>query len=511
MHDGWVARWVLGFALAAAPARAGAQGVAGPESAPASRPWELDARELGRAWQPSGSVLVGPISRGSALPPPLRPGSWLVVDAVGTPREAMRAFVERFLLDEGAPPPREGDPFVQGTAWRSIAAPERGEVTGSFQFAYVRVRAAAPEVRFARLPGARALFVNGEGFFGDPDRRGYRGVPIALQAGDNHLYVAGIRGGFDLELWKPDSRMLIARWDVQYPRTAEEVAKPSVWDSLVVPVFNASEEPAERVCFHYGHVKPDDGTLPAPLEWACGWSLRPLAMLGPTAYLNFGVDKDKSWFPGDADMLLPLAVYQSGDADADRAIVRIRPPSIPTKPRDRVPGAWPIATQDAMTEARNLDFRTANLCIVLARVPTDREHAATLAVGRFLQQELWYFADVIPALLTEDEFERRAKGTSFQSIRIVLAGKDSSQPASRGVEERDTLRCTVGAPPTSLPTDPVDSMFRRHRRESVIEATSLRALRLLYAVDLLDPSLLSADVAEWRATRGPDAAITRVR
>ena len=50
----------------------------------------------------------------------------------------------------------------------------------------------------ANLQGASHLFVNGELFTGDVERRGYRGVPVYLRKGRNDVYALGIDGVFSL-------------------------------------------------------------------------------------------------------------------------------------------------------------------------------------------------------------------------------------------------------------------------------------------------------------------------
>ncbi len=69
----------------------------------------------------------------------------------------------------------------------------------------------------ARLQGASTLFVNGDGFVGDVYRYGWPGVPVALRAGRNEIYVTGIRGAFQFELQEPSGALILDEYDGTRP------------------------------------------------------------------------------------------------------------------------------------------------------------------------------------------------------------------------------------------------------------------------------------------------------
>jgi hypothetical protein len=75
----------------------------------------------------------------------------------------------------------------------------------------------------ARLPGAASLFVNGRWVSSEIlRRRGFQGVPVQPSAGTNQILVTGIEGGFELEFWKPRTRMVLGTWDIRHPRIDDD-------------------------------------------------------------------------------------------------------------------------------------------------------------------------------------------------------------------------------------------------------------------------------------------------
>ncbi len=474
------------------------------ESRPAQVPLEeLDARELGKAWGTGLDKIAGPMSEEPpVIAPPIRPAQWLVVDAGGPAREAREAFVARYVLDLDAPPPKEGEPGPLGgeTRWRKLAMPATGEAKGEFAFAYATVVADSDHVRMARLPGADALFVNGDGFIGDPERRGYRGVPVALRVGVNHLFVSGIHGGFELELWQPGTRMVIARWDLMYPRYPEEVAKPSPFDTLVVPCFNASlrSVPAASACFHYEHARPGDMDVPKPDEFRCdSGDVLPLGLWSHGSPVAFG-----DWPRDDVDLFVPIAVFALGDSDGDRVIARVRPRGTGAVARPRRDSSWPFRDEASSARARGSrgGFGDGEASIEVVAGKSARGSIDGEAIARHLQQHYWYELDVMTRTWSSTSGTSRWSPTSGPRIRIALAPDSALDAASES-----WLRLALPARPRYTADSDSGVLL------GTIEASDARGLRILSAIDLCDESLLAADIAEWRATRGPNPSIRRVR
>jgi len=192
---------------------------------------------------------------------------WLVVDPVdGSGRRPFRpdAVLARYLLAPGEPgelgasSPREGETLTgeRGAgAWRAARADERGAVHGRIGYAFTRVEPEEPGVFLARLAGASTLFVNGRGHAGDLYRFGFGGVPVALGAGANELFVTGARGGFDLELARTSERLLFGDWDVTKPKL---VAGKGVRGALGVLLINASRHWSGKLLVEYGPAGPID-------------------------------------------------------------------------------------------------------------------------------------------------------------------------------------------------------------------------------------------------------------
>jgi pimeloyl-ACP methyl ester carboxylesterase len=155
---------------------------------------------------------------------PIVPKNWLVIEPVDkSGRRPLRpdAVFAKHLLERGAPPPKKGE-VLRGEAdkdcaWKEATAGEDGRLEGSIGYAYSAIESDAERVWMAKLSGASQLYVNGAGFVGDAYGYGFGGVPIALAKGQNDVFVAGVRGGFRLELWEPEGELFLASWDVTLP------------------------------------------------------------------------------------------------------------------------------------------------------------------------------------------------------------------------------------------------------------------------------------------------------
>ncbi len=110
-------------------------------------------------------------------PAPIVPTEWIAVPGASG-EAALLAFP--WILEPERAAPRAGE-----DGWTAKLAPPLAAAACSFAV----VVSEADEVRMARLTGARWLVVNGSVHIGDPERRGDRGVPVALRKGENRVFV----------------------------------------------------------------------------------------------------------------------------------------------------------------------------------------------------------------------------------------------------------------------------------------------------------------------------------
>ncbi|MSR63606.1 MAG: hypothetical protein EXS08_14310 [Planctomycetes bacterium] len=173
--------------------------------------------------------------------------SWLTlkeVDVRGRRPFRPDAVLARHLLAPGASPPQAGESAHgdKGEAnWQAFEAGEDGRVA-DVAWAYARITSEHACIVLAQLDGASTLHVNGAPFAGDPYGFGFGGVPVALVAGVNELFVSGVRGAFRLRLAPCEEGVQFGPWDFTLPSLV--VGEPSECLSGVL-LFNASSEPAE--------------------------------------------------------------------------------------------------------------------------------------------------------------------------------------------------------------------------------------------------------------------------
>lgn len=197
-----------------------------------------------------------------APPPPSVLQDWLVVRAdAGVDGEQ---WLVRHALNPDAELPRADDGLgerANAPRWLAMTS----EAPTDVALAFTTVLRDAPCVRMADLQGAELLIANGECFTGDPERRGFRGVPIALRRGVNRLFVAGVRGSFSLSLAEPPGELVIGTWDVAWPGFGPDDDEHDV----SYPIFNASRQPASVLHLHYGTaVNGSARCTPRLAEWA---------------------------------------------------------------------------------------------------------------------------------------------------------------------------------------------------------------------------------------------------
>ncbi len=176
--------------------------------------------------------------------------SWLVVERVdGRGRRPFRpdAVFHRHVFENGAAPPAAGETIAGENGefeWSEREADENGWVGGRLGYAFARVESERERVVIARLRGASTLLVNGEAYVGDHYNHGWGGVPVRLRAGENLLYVNGMRGRFKLALVEPENRLVLGTWNVTRPDLR---AGEAPGGELGFLVMNASLEGVESL------------------------------------------------------------------------------------------------------------------------------------------------------------------------------------------------------------------------------------------------------------------------
>jgi len=351
----------------------------------------------------------------------------------------------------------------------------------------------------AHLSGAELLFVNGQGFVGDSRDRGHRGVPVALRRGDNHLFVLGINGPVELELWLPETRAVLATWDVAWPGEI-----PSA-DDFAYPVFNASTETADYLHVHYGHAVVEGSTCsPDVSEWRDGGTVPPLGVIMASSY--FDSMHEECERPSEQQTaLVPICVYFQGDPNADQQILRRGP-----------------ASQIGRTGERRTSRSTSAIAgSPLTRLPTD---AVCLLCGerdlgraRFDQQLSWYRTWVAPEMVCAEVFvstpalrdgpcNQDRMYWIQQSCQFVIYGNADTNKAwgklipSGTIEVRDGL-LKIGS--SEFRGDDICGWFAykpsREKTVVVIADTGERGMRLGYLVQPLFSEAEGLDYAFWDA------------
>lgn len=179
-------------------------------------------------------------------------------------------------------------------------------------------------VWMANPQGASHLFVNGELFVGDVERRGYRGVPVFLRKGRNDVFALGIDNAFSLSFWQPTARVVMAAWDCFLPRHAEELQASTaeiLSSDSWLPVFNASMRPCTFLHRHHGKVGLT-GSLFDPGDWADGGRIVPLGIDHTRSFVGFM--EDRAPFDETAGGWIPLRAYAEDGRLADLRVLEFR-------------------------------------------------------------------------------------------------------------------------------------------------------------------------------------------
>ena len=390
-------------------------------------------------------------------------------------RVRRRALILRYAHPEAARP-IEGEPVLddERVVWRARRMPDHSEATGSFVAAHTTVTVTEPQVRMARLPGARTLFVNGVAFVGDPDRRGYLGVPVALREGDNHLLVVGIDGGFELELWSPPTRIVVGDWDAVVPRRDKGWTPPSIsqedWAYLIVPLFNASLVAANSMHVHYQVQWGADPAETAPTKnWACDKRCAPLGFTASRGVRALQLPSHLPPDPAATHAIVSMCAYDSGDAEADRVGVPVAMLEDHWTPRAKTAPRW---------EALAIRAPTA---LVYTTGGSADQRDAYLAATRYWQQLLWYHGDMFVPLVSDGQFGD-------------TPNRYGDRPMVFGSPESTTSRTLAGAW-IGKPPDAQEVLIRFPDDGHPIGfawSGSADAARLLLAVDPFDGPVVTA-------------------
>jgi hypothetical protein len=302
----------------------------------------------------------------------------------------VRGVLARYALDpDAAPPVRAGAEPDAGWSWSTGASVPRA--TACFATFHVP----RDQVRMLRLEGAPLVFVNGVPAAGDPEHRGYGGVPVALPAGDNHLLVVGPCADTTLELWLPRSRLVVATWDVRWKLGSD--------GDVEYPVFNASV-----IAAGYMHVHYDNG------EWNDGFKAAPLGFAAVEHYAN-----DSS--------AVPVRVYAGADPEPDNLrLVR--------RDSQRLPDAR-ATTRASQAAGQSVSSRIANLVaddpralyLVYGTQGSAEETDALRARARLDQQLLSYSIDDMPELVDDCEYRTALpRGDSNKRPAVLYGNADTN-------------------------------------------------------------------------------------
>lgn len=309
---------------------------------------------------------------------------WLVI-----PRSSCataESIFARHLLAPGSAPPRLGEPVARKAQWQRWT----GSQLSDFVCAYTRIETERDEVLMLRLRGARFAFVNGEPFLGDSNRWRLRGVPVALHAGANDVFVFDPSGEVGLALWRPGSELVVEGHDVAWSYEA--------WGSMAYPVFNATTQRLHAFHLHYGHAVSQSRCEPHITDWRCGkWrALAPLSLWIAGNYEGGLNNCDPK--ADEADVVTPLHVSISGDPDG-AAILLHRP-----FPRETSAQALRGPSNVNGSLFGDLLRSFEQVVFVCGTRGDPQETAAALARARFDQQLLWYDARRSPLILTDQDF-----------------------------------------------------------------------------------------------------------
>lgn len=343
-------------------------------SRPSPEPDRFDAAQDARVRELIGEHSGEPFDpTPGPQPPPLRPRHWRIVPDAGYVADRA-ARVAALTLERALP--RADSP-----SWSTARATRSGAVEVPLLAAVSTIRVERSGVWFVRAAGAETVLVNGHALQGDPGRLGDLGVPVHLERGTNSIRVIDAPQGFELEFWKPMTRLVAGTW-----------AANGLGAGVSLPVFNASLDHCHVPHFHYGR-SFDPSETPVVDEWSCGGPILPLGMMEKTAL---------TWMPESAFdkeyQLAPFTLYDESDRNADRRFL-----SIPVH-RERPSRSWGStrAWVPLSDEELRSPYGRCETTIVLEVSGDAAFDDRAASVARYWQQRYCYFRTKIPrVVLTE--------------------------------------------------------------------------------------------------------------
>ncbi len=359
------------------------------------------------------------------------PQAWLVVRGDVPDGEARASFVHQCVVAD-RDPPRAGDrlPWCDGR-WERAVTQSNGAVPGPISFATSSVVVSETAVYMAKLAGADRLFVNGECFQGDPENRGFEGVPVLLHAGANTIYVTDAAHDFRLEFWRPATRAVIATWDVWIPRRLYEIPELlSAFSTISIPVFNASPRPAAAVHLDYGGARADGRAMSTGYGFACRPETGPLC-LAAGYVMTFAIDDTAENSTADV-FAAPVAAGLHDGTPEDRRILRFRGRPLDIRERPARTIEWsklaeclgsPLGTPWGGEEDREGVLQSV---FVYGTAGPPESDAALLALARFWQQRLWYYGDIVPQVVSDAVYLEQVAAGSPPIGRVMAFGDRTS-------------------------------------------------------------------------------------
>jgi hypothetical protein len=396
----------------------------------------------------------------------IRPRRWSVWRGEVARSESRLAMVDRLLRANASSARAEPmDGATVDETWIDVDANDH--VAGPVAIASAIVTMDEAGVWMAKLAGGELLLVNREPFHGDPERRGYEGVPVALTAGENRIEVLEAPTGFEFELWRPASPLVIAWWDLWFPRNREFAAHRDRADELLVPIFNASREHAASM------LQFSRAARSGPTELEGSQARRPIVPLGLAVhgavwpFFTTTVDD----FRGEL-VYVALSAFSNPASEADRRVIRFHatPASITDRP-SRSLSEGPICEfiegSDVSAQV-DVGPRRAR-AIVYGTQGDEATDRALLALARFVQQRLWYVVDWTPDVFSDVECEEALEGLPAlilgigdeASNSIFEAGDGESEVPQAARSEREVIGLRVSNTEAALRIailDPLDPL-----------------------------------------------------
>lgn len=440
---------------------------------------------------PCALVVLLALPQGPIEPKPAAPRnltSWLVVESGHADAAlVLDAVREHYLFPPEAPSPRPEETFLDA----------RGEVhrwaqreNGAAQVAYTGMSSERRQVVMAGLRGAGVLYVNGRPFVGDLERRGDRGVPIELREGQNELFVAEIDGEFELELWEPETPLVIADWAVRHTTLGEN---PNLWHfcGLRIPVFNATTQPLARVDIHHRGLVPEGGRFPPGLghpmtDNITFGALPPLCQAELTAQVTVARQVEEANEPvpdGSSAALLEVRCRYEGPAGSNHVEEILRVPYAAPAPHHEL---GPLTRRSPPGTRASIRHRVEGTTIVYGSSGSAAETELLLAQARWIQQRAWYRWSVTPEVRRDVDYLEAIsvpwrRDWARRRPVLLIGNEDSNAAFAELLPVNRRLRAFAGRLHAGGRWWPGDDQLAIHRvtpRQTVIASTGEAGARL---------------------------------